>query len=385
MFPTEHVKSAWIYHWTLWYVITHMLHDNLLPGRHINTVQSWCCRLALTSRPRWPSGVNLNGDSVNFTPDDRTCDCPNERWPVQLHRAYTLTSTASVHVCAELAAAPVVQNQTTLSFTVLPKKHFHLLKHTGNLSHVMFLLGLVFWGLLSTSANRWHQLLKHSVKQIAYPFLLFWNTSLPKKGLLVTCKQRTWPGWHTFVLSTLTVETMPQNNYNARCPGWKPFMYYFTQTSGNFKVRLCTGQSTFSMTMVQFVSCTHILKLAFHLVPASSVEVAMQHWDANEIPGWQGDLCGHTPADLQYGPFRATPKMAPICSADVPLIRQLPSAEAGAGPWVASEWSRRNSSILVYTSSGKYLETHPFKLKPLPEIDLYLCHRLQWETLGRTK
>lgn len=101
--------------------------------------------------------------------------------------------------------------------------------------------------ILRSSENLCQQitLLKHLVKQTAYPFLPFWNTSLPIKGLFVTCKQRTWSGWHDFVLSTLTLETMPQNNYNAR-PAAIHVLLHFTQTSGTCKVRLCTGtdQST---------------------------------------------------------------------------------------------------------------------------------------------
>lgn len=160
--------------------------------------QAWCCSPALTSGLRWPSGANLNGIGVNSSPDGRNWDSPKERWRVaaqSLHSDFNSTWMCVQNLLQHHWAKHLRQNQSSLPSTTLTKTppRFHLLKHIDNLDHVTFLLGLVFWGLLSTSANRWHQLSKCSVKEIlyiqgrncisgkeiAYPFLPFWSTSLP--------------------------------------------------------------------------------------------------------------------------------------------------------------------------------------------------------------
>lgn len=109
MCPTEHVNLAWIYHQTLWYVIIHTpCQSAARPPCYYSP--GLVLQAGLDLRQKWPSGTNLNRGGVNFTRDDRSWESPKERRPVQLHRACTLSSTASVHMCAELAAVPVMQS-----------------------------------------------------------------------------------------------------------------------------------------------------------------------------------------------------------------------------------------------------------------------------------
>jgi len=91
----------------------------------------------------------------------------------------------------------------------------------------------------------------------------------------------------------------------------------------------------------------------------------------------------HAPADLQRGLFRATPRTAAACSpssADVPYLGGYRLAE-GWGRTVGNfrvVWGKHLDFSHVHSNAlpvENHLDTHPFKLKPLPETDLYFCRR----------
>lgn len=133
------------------------------------------------------------------------------------------------------------------------------------------------------------------------------------------------------------------------------------------------------------LSAVCILKL----VLASHVKVAMQCWGTNEIPGWQGDPRGHSSAVFSESPSKLLEAAAPAVQGRRTLPWQYYPADAGEDPQAASEYSRRSSSISVFTAIHFHWKisgySHPVKLKPLPEIDLYLCHRLHRNSRQKNK
>lgn len=92
--PAEHGKWAWLCPWILCSVLTPLLHTLARPPHS----QAWCCRLALTSGLRWPSQLIWMGMVwiPHLMAGAETLQRSGDVW---LHRACTVTSTASVCAC----------------------------------------------------------------------------------------------------------------------------------------------------------------------------------------------------------------------------------------------------------------------------------------------
>lgn len=186
------------------------------------TLPGLVLQAGLDIRAEMTISANLNGDGVNSSSDGRSWDSPKEWWCMAAQSLHSDFNSICLCVQSSLQhqlckALETKWEQLAFHHSHNKKNHFYLLTHIDNLSHVTFFLISISWGVLNTSAEGWHQLSKCSVKEIAYPgkelhirggnclpISAFLEHQLTNTNPSGTCKQRTQPVWHVFVLSTLT-------------------------------------------------------------------------------------------------------------------------------------------------------------------------------------